>query len=224
MERIRKHLYNSFIHNPFQMGVIMRKFLIFNLHFDFTQRKQFSINNAFTFIEMIVVIGIMSIALPTLYAIFFLILQQQMKIIRLAEVKRQGDFVVNTIESLVKKNAFSIHSGIPTDGNKICTPPNSTTTSGPLYFKDRSGNYFYFDIPVGTTKISSESAGQGIDLTSSKVVIDSASFTQNCTISGFSAPYVTYSFDLCYNTDNTCAPSSTHDILHFETTAALPHY
>lgn len=183
--------------------------------------------NAFTFVEMVVVIGIISIALPTLYAIFFLILQQQVKIVRLAEVKRQGDFVVNSIESLIRRNAQTIHSGIPSDSpsNKICFPPGSGTTTTPLYFRDKTGNYFYFDIPTSTTKISSESAGPTLDLTTSKVVIDTTiGLTQSCTVSGYSTPYVTYSFDLCYNVDGVCTPSSTHDILHFETTIALPHY
>jgi len=188
----------------------------------------------FTFIEMVVVIGIMAIALPTLYAIFFLILQQQIKIVRISEVQRQGTFVVNTIESLVKKNAYSIHTGSPpSTANRVCavtTPPVSLTSSSQLYLKDKAGNSFDFTVPIGTQKISSESAVLGsnstIDLTSSKVLVVTNSFSQGCSVSGYASPVITYSFDLCYNINNsnTCGSASEEVSLHFETTAALPNY
>lgn len=179
---------------------------------------------------MVVVIGIMSIALPTLYAIFFLILQQQIRIVRLSEVKNQGQFVINTIESLVRKNTASIYSdsGYTTRVCAVVVPAvplssetNPDTTS--LYFKDKQGNSFYFDPGGSPEKIASKSAGSSIDLTSTKVIV--SNFVTSCTVSGYSSPVVTVSFDICYNTDvisPSCGTNSEKASLNFQTTIALP--
>lgn len=187
---------------------------------------------AFTFIEMVVVIGIMSIALPTLYAIFFIILQQQVKIVRLAEIKNQGQFVINTIEKLVRNDAASIYSdsGYTTRVCAVVFPAVSlSATTNPdtpsLYFKDKRGYSFYFDPSGSPEKIASKSAGPSVDLTSSKVII--SNFVTSCTVSGYSSPVVTVSFDICYNTNAispSCGTNSEKVSLEFQTTVALPHY
>lgn len=178
----------------------------------------------FTFIEMVIVIGVMIIALPTLYAIFFLTLQQQVRIASLTEVKRQGNFAANTIEALIKRNAISIHSGIPSNTNRICAPPIASTYSSILYFKDKLDKYFYFDTPGDGTKIASESSVTSptkTDLTSNKVLI--YNFSSSCTISseGFSSPIVTFSFDICYKIGASCGTGLNLATFHFESTITL---
>lgn len=185
----------------------------------------------FTFIEMVVVVGIISIALPTLYAIFFLILQQQVKIVRLSEVQKQGTFVVNTIESLIRNNALSIYSDA-TRTSRVCAvvipaiPLSSPVTPQPdaisLYFKDKGGNPFDFNPTGSPEKIASESAGPSVDLTSSKVTV--SNFTASCTVSGYSSPIVAINFDLCYNINGTCGSAGERVSLQFGTTVTLPRY
>lgn len=184
-------------------------------------------SRAFTFIEMLVVIGIISIALPTLYAIFFLILQQQVRLVRLSEVNRQGNFVINMIEDVIGKNALSIHTSTPSENNRVCAitvPAVQTTYTGALYFKDRMGNSFYFDLTGSPGKISSESSipNTSAKITSSKVI--TSNFSSNCSVSGFSRPLTNFSFDLCYNIGNSCGSAADKVSLRFDTTVSLPPY
>lgn len=187
-----------------------------------------SVIEGFTFIEMVIVIAIIGIALPTLYAIFFLILQQQIKTSRLVEVKRQGGFVINTVESLIQRNAVSIHSGTPpTDSNRVCVPPSPSSYpsgSGTLYFRDKLNNYFYFDTPGSPSLIASESSitNASANITSSKVIVNT--FSSRCSISnqGYSSPVIIYSFDLCYKVGGVCATGADSATLHFESTVLLP--
>ena len=181
----------------------------------------------FTFIEMLVVIGIISVALPTLYAIFFIILQQQVKLIRLTEVKRQGNFVTNSIENVISRYASSIHTAIPADSNKVCAitiPEVQTNYSGTLYLKDKMSNYFYFNSTGNPEKIASQSSipNTSTDITSSKVI--TSNFSSSCSVSGFSAPLAVYSFDICYNLNGSCGSAAEKVSLHFQTTVPLPHY
>ncbi len=182
---------------------------------------------AFTFVEMLVVIGIISIALPTLYAIFFLILQQQVRLVRLSEVNRQGNFAINMIEDIISKNALTIHTSTPSDSNKVCAitvPAVQTSYTGALYFKDKMGNNFYFDLTGSPVKISSESSipNTSVNITSSKIIV--SNFSSDCSVSGFSSPLTNFSFDLCYNIGGSCGAVADKVSLHFATTISLPKY
>lgn len=97
---------------------------------------------SFTLIEMIVVIATIGLVLPALFAIVFSILQQQVKIQRLSIVKREGDYVLNIMENIIRNYGESIHSAIPpTESNKIC---QSSSLENASYLKDKFGNWFRF--------------------------------------------------------------------------------
>jgi len=156
---------------------------------------------SFTLIEIVVVVGVIGLVLPALFAIVFSILQQQTKIIRLQEIKKQGDFVLGTFKTEIKNSAVSIHSGQPpTDINKVCL---STTVESAGYFKDRNNNWFRFYVPAGTTKIASQSASGSIDLTNDKVLINN--FSISCYKTGdYSPAIVDIKYDICYNNGSSC--------------------
>lgn len=146
----------------------------------------------FTLVEVLVVVGIVAIIIPTLFGLFFAHLRAQSKVLVLQEVKRNGDSALGLIETLVKENAISIHSASPpTSGNEVCAT-DSSTYSSQMYFLDRNGDYFSFS--VSSDKIASASSVTSTtNLTSDKVVV--SSFTMSCDRgSTYSEPLVSISF------------------------------
>jgi len=151
---------------------------------------------SFTLIEMMVVITTISLILPVIFAIIFSILKQQIKIQQLSNVKREGDYILNIIENIVKNHGESIHSNIPpTENNKIC---QSSSLENVSYFKDRYNNWFRFYLD-NNNSISSESSIIGrVYLNSSKTRI--TNFNIQCYKTGaYSPPIIIISFTIKYN-------------------------
>lgn len=147
----------------------------------------------FTFVELIIVVGVIAVALPALFSILFIVIRQQVKIYYLSEVKRQGDYALNIIENTIRNSGQKIVDG---NGNDLCTTANSTGSIST--FRDRYNNTFSFSVPLGTTKISSSSsilAGGSVDLTSNKVRVTNFSIICSRT-EEFSTPLVSVSFDV----------------------------
>jgi type II secretory pathway pseudopilin PulG len=170
------------------------QFSIFNF-----QRK----DKSFTLIETIIVVGITGLIIPVVFAIIFVILQQQAKIIRLQEVKNQGDFVLSNIRTTIRNSAAQIYD-TKTFTNEWCgtapssSPPDSQGDN--FIFKDKSGNWFNYYL--SSDKISSDSAQGRIDLTNQKVKV--TSYTISCQRqSVYSPPIVSLSLTLQYNTTST---------------------
>jgi prepilin-type N-terminal cleavage/methylation domain-containing protein len=161
----------------------------------------------FTFIEMLVVLAVIAVALPSLFLIVYAILQQQVKIYRLTEVKRQGDYLINNMVSLIRNSGTGLYryngvTGIPVCDSTANSPyPSSGNGTTNLYFKDRTGTWFAF--AYSGTQVASQSGSaigtlSGVNLTTSKVKVSNLSFA--CTkASTFSAPLVTVGFTIKYN-------------------------
>ncbi len=167
-------------------------------------------NIAFTLIEMVVVLGVISLALPVLFAIIFTILQQQAKIIRLQEVKKQGDFVLSTMENTIRNYAVSIHNTFPPDPeNEICKTQGLEETANPMYFKDKTGAWFSYSLE--SDKIASGSSNPpnaGGDLTTDKVKVsqNGDNFFLSCVRkSAYSPPIISVNFKIEYNTAPTAS-------------------
>jgi type II secretory pathway pseudopilin PulG len=188
--------------------------------------KNFKHLQSFTIIETIVVIGVFGLALPALFTIVFTILQQQTKIIRLSEVKRQGDFILNVIENTVRNYALSVYSEQSLSNIQCATAGSSYIypTNGSLYFKDRFGNWFRFYTLTagGVNYVASEGAKvSSINLTTNKVQVNN--LTISCTRSArYSPPIVTVSFATQYNTTST-RPEETAS-LNYQTKIKLRSY
>ncbi|MBI2049778.1 type II secretion system protein [Candidatus Roizmanbacteria bacterium] len=193
------------------------------------KRKKILNQIGFTLMEVIVVVGIIAILTPALFAIVFGILRQQAKVQALKQAKREGDFLLQNIENNIRNYALSIHSGPPDDTNIECnssSPPKNAYQSSPMYFKDKFGNWFKYDIAAGgsnNTKIASDSSltNADADLTTSKV--DVQGFTQTCTsTSAFSPAVVSIQFTINYNTDSV-RPEDT-GVLTYKTKVKLRSY
>lgn len=162
-------------------------------------------SKSFTLIEMIVVISVVGLVIPALFSIIFVILQQQAKIIRLQQVKKEGDSVLAVMQPYIKNNARGIYSdsGLTTE---ICSKDNPGPYSSLFYFKDRNGSPFRYNL--SSTFIILETNSGNVQLTSDKVII--GSFTLECVRSGkFSPPTVSISLTICYkyNSSSTnCTP------------------
>src|SRR3989338_8513187 len=107
--------------------------------------------SAFTLIEVMVTIAAVVIVLPAILSIFFVILQQQTKIYRLAEVKRQGDAIVNILESAIPNSSYKIYTGYP-PAIEICNIPDSS--GNPSSFQDKYGKFLILTYDNVNLKLS----------------------------------------------------------------------
>ena len=155
----------------------------------------------FTLIEMIVVIATIGLVLPALFTIIFSILQQQVKIQRLSIVKREGDYVLNVMENIIRNYAVKIYSESSLTTER-CTADNPTygpSNGSNFFFRDKSDRWFSFY--QNSNNISSNSANLSfpVNLNSSQTKI--TNFSIQCyRTSLYSPPVVNISFIIEYNT------------------------
>ncbi len=155
----------------------------------------------FTLIEMLVVVGVVALILPAVFSIIFTILRQQAKIYALQEVKRQGDFVLNNMRTVLKNSAVTVHSGTPpTDSNLVCATA-SGPSSGQIYFKDRFNNYFSYAVDSAQLIASSSSIpSTSTGLTNDKVKVEEGTFSIKCERgAAFSPPIISISYVVEYD-------------------------
>ncbi len=100
----------------------------------------------FTYLEIIVVVGVIGLVLPALFAILFAIISQQTKLYALQEVKRQGDSALSIIENTIKKNAVGIYSdlNLTTEKCKDTDQSYNSIDGTTFWFKDKQGVAFKF--------------------------------------------------------------------------------
>lgn len=173
----------------------------------------------FTLIEMIVVVAIISIIIPTVFAIMFVLVRQQVKVNRLNIVKQEGDYALNIIGNLIRNNATTIHSASPTqDSNIICDVVGKSTAGTAIYFDDQYGAWFGFSQSSGKISSSSSVLASAVDLTSAKTLI--SNFSVSCERKQTFAPSIVYiSYDICYNISSSCATNRPEESaqLHYQT-------
>lgn len=183
----------------------------------------------FTLIETIVVIAVIGLTLPVLISTVFILVRQQTKVVRLSQVKREGDYLINTIENTIRNRAISIHSGEPTEGNIVCkgvVGSYSYSSTSSLYFRDKDKQWFGY--LAGSDLISSDSAylALPINLTSGKILV--SPFSISCSRNSLYSPAsILLSFDVCYDTGlPNCATTRPEEIasMHYQTRIKLRSY
>lgn len=160
----------------------------------------------FTLIEIIIVIATIALTLPAFFAIIYAIFKQQTKVYTLNQAKKEGDFALNIMETLIRNSASGVYNGSsPIPGNQICSTPSGDQLTA-SYFKDRSepAQWFRFFLKNSATIASESSVLNGgatgsTDLTSSKVKVSDFNLTCNFK-STFTTPIVAISFKIEYNT------------------------
>lgn len=208
------------------------------------------IKRSFTLIEVVVVLGVILFALPALFSIVFVVLQQQTKIYRLSRVKQEGDFAMSVISNTIRSSAQSLYRGRDTDGNdlacrnfsslvltnaELCSiSPSTSTLAGDLFcLKDKYGSGSVFNFYLNSGILSSASAllttpNNSVPLVTDKVNVTDLLFTCSRTAM-YSPPIVTVSFNICYNTGsavpscNSSRPEETAT-LHYQTNIKLTSF
>lgn len=163
-------------------------------------------------IETIIVIAIIAVSIPTLFSIFFSVIQVRMKAQALQSLKQKTDISLNVIKNLIRQRAIGIYSGLDSNGNldptkKECTaasPTFSVTNPGLvtpgigtnpiLYFKDATNPsqpiYMQLFPFINANQLAYFADGQQNDLNDEFVGIEQ--FEMSCTwINGFTPPIVT---------------------------------
>lgn len=169
--------------------------------------------DSFTLIEMIIVIGVIGFALPVMFAILFLVIQQQSRIYSLQIVKKEGDFAYNSMKTTIREygkmvtnpsifpsNLYpSIYlTTFPTDDPCPILPLSTPAPVPFIFLYDKSMTDFNYHLVAGAygDQLASSSARNGISgdfLTSSNVAITNLQFSCYRT-SQFAPPVVSLSF------------------------------
>lgn len=176
---------------------------------------------AFTLIETIVVVAVIGLTLPVLFAIIFTLIRQQVKIYRLSQIKREGDYVINLMENTIRNKAVTIYSTSvlpPDDANIVCNTVGGSQSNP--YFLDE--NKLFFNYELSGNKIVFNSAIP-VDLTSSKIKV--SLFSISCSSgSAYSPPSVSLNFDIEYCNDVACSQSPRPEeraSMHYQTRIKL---
>ncbi len=84
----------------------------------------------YSLIEMLIVLSILSIILPVVFSIIYVLLNQQIKIYRLIETKRQGDRVLSFMKEKILREAVMLEDSAGTARCQTYTGVPETTTDG----------------------------------------------------------------------------------------------
>jgi len=66
----------------------------------------------FTLIEIIVVMGVLAILLPTVFSVIYIIMQQQLRTYKLIDTKKQGDMIMSYMKESIARDAVGISNSI----------------------------------------------------------------------------------------------------------------
>lgn len=183
---------------------------------------------SFTLIETIVVIAVIGLTLPVLIGTIFILVRQQTKIIRLSQVKREGDYLINVMENTIRDRAVTIHSAEPNDANIVCKDAGSSYSPPTpiLYFLDKDKNWLSYELSGNTVASDSANLASPINLTSTKTRIEN--FSISCARNTiYSPPSVSFDFDVCFVTGagicTSTRPEETAS-MHYQTRIKLRNY
>jgi len=188
---------------------------------------------AFTLIETIVVVAVIGLTLPVLFAIIFAITRQQVKIYRLSQIKKEGDYLISVMENTIRDRAITIYkSDLIDDANIVCKVVEDYPSSpvDHLYFIDEDKQFFGYKIDVNKVASAAVDLVSGdpytVDLTSGKTLV--SNFSISCSRSSIYSPAsISLSFDVCYDTGlPNCATTRPEEIasLHYQTRIKLRNY
>ncbi|MFQ5452418.1 MAG: prepilin-type N-terminal cleavage/methylation domain-containing protein [Candidatus Paceibacterota bacterium] len=156
--------------------------------------KKISNTSAFTLIEVIIVVAIIALILPGAVSLFFANLRSHVQVLLLQEVKRNGDFILNTLEDKMRDDAWALYSDAGAT-IEVCTTRKTLTSpisySGTLYAREKDGTIFYFVDNSGVIEYTRNAATNA--LSNDKVAV--TGFSVSCSrTSTFNPPTITVSF------------------------------
>lgn len=179
----------------------------------------FTPTSGLTFIELMIVIAIISFSLPLIFGLLFINLRSQSKTAVLQEVKRNGDFALQSMGFLLRQYGYRVTDH--TFSQDICpvSPSGQSSIGATLFIVDRFGKAFSFFLDDGRIASSSPVHPVGNSIanqyfTNEKVVVSNLEFA--CwRATSFAAPIVSVSFAV--NQSDTGASSEEGVSLHYAT-------
>ncbi len=134
----------------------------------------------YTLIELIIVVGIISLILPGVVSVLFSTIRSYTEVLIIQEVKRSGDNIIDILDNKIRSQVWGIYSDSAAL-NEVCTTRSGSTTDdesapGILYFRAANGNIFFFVVNNGVLQFSDN--GTLVDLTNNKVAV--TSFALSC--------------------------------------------
>lgn len=181
-----------------------------------------------------VVIAVIGLVLPVLFSLVFSIMNAQLKVLRLSQVKNEGDFALSAVENIVRNKTVKIYQGDCTNYAAYSTYTERCASGSDSYSDNTGGDKFclldddghglYYS--VNSSKISSNSAitNATSNLTTSNTTI--SNFSISCSRAGdYSSPIVSVAFDICYGTAG-CSGSRAEETasMHYQTAIKLHNY
>jgi len=179
---------------------------------------------SFTLLEMLIVMTIVAIILPTVFAIVFVIMRQQVRIYRVIETRRQGDYILsymkdriirskgieNTLGPVCDTSGFSFQTASADEGNDITLIDQNDAQ---YKFVQSGTNINFHDLSVVPNLVT--------PLNTSPVQIVADTFYIACfRRATYSSPLITISFDITYFDPTVTAQEGTVTI-HYQTKVKL---
>ena len=181
----------------------------------------------FTLLEMLIVLTIVAIILPTVFAVVFVIMRQQVRIYRVVETRRQGDYILSFIkDKLIRSQQMNNHpapystihcSAAGSDfedfsnGNNISFLDRDNVTRYRIYLDTATNNLNYEKVlpaPALTTVLNNTS-------------VAITNFEIKCYRRGtYSSPLISISYDVTF-IDTTFTVQEGTSTFHYQTKIRL---
>lgn len=89
-----------------------------------------STKRGYTLVEMLIVLSIISVIFPVVFSILYILLNQQVKLYRIIETKRQGDRIMSFMKEKISREAVVIKNAAGTPRCDLYTGIPETTADG----------------------------------------------------------------------------------------------
>ena len=194
-----------------------------------TQTQHIKNKKGFTLLEILIVMTIVALILPTVFAIVFVIMRQQVRIYRVVETRRQGDYILNFIKDKIIRSK-EIGAGVSPYTERCPVNPASPTefqssTGGiDITFVDQNDVRYqiYQDSATDTLyykKITSPGFTTKLNDPAHNIAIDS--FTISCyRRSAYAKPIISVAYNISY-VDATPTTEEGSVDLHYQTKVRL---
>ena len=153
-------------------------------------------NKGFTLLEVLIVTIIISLIIPMMASLFIVNIMSYSRVQILQEVKDNGDFVLDTVETKMRRDIRSIYSNAAATV-EVCTVTSSLDTpesySGQLYFRDDDQAIFYLAEDSGVIEFTQNGDNQSL----TNNLVNASNLTMSCSRSSiFSNPIISIQFDV----------------------------
>jgi type II secretory pathway pseudopilin PulG len=166
-------------------------------------KKTLKKTSSFTLVEMLIIITIVGILLPATFFIMSKILDQQLRIYKLVETKREGDYIFNFMRDSIRRDGKDLLA--QTVGwTPICTLAGSNykslTNGQDVRFLTPTTPQRYFRFYQVGTDLFYDNNGIISQLNSTKLITDAGLFDLGCYKYLSSNPaIITLTFRVTYN-------------------------